>query len=273
MKERLQKFLAQAGIGSRRQIEEWIRAGRITVNGVLAQLGDQASDFDNIRLDGRLLRTHAVKRRVLAYNKPLGEVVSRDDPEGRPTLYEQLPSLARGRWVSVGRLDVNTLGLLLVTTDGELANRLMHPSWEIEREYAVRVLGEVTPSVLKQLKAGVELDDGLATFNTIVDAGGSGANHWYHVTLKEGRNREVKRLWESQGVTVSRLIRIRYGPISLRRGLRPGRWDELNETQIADLLTAVGMQPEDRKSVAKPSQRFRSKRRILRRGGGNRRRL
>ena len=273
MNERLQKFLAQAGIGSRRQIEEWIRAGRITINGTVAQLGNQVSGLDTIKLDGRLLHAHAVKRRVLAYNKPLGEMASRSDPEGRPTVFERLPRLASGRWVSVGRLDLNTLGLLLVTTDGELANRLMHPSWEIEREYAVRVLGEVAPAVLERLEAGVELDDGLAAFDAIVDAGGSGANHWYHVTLKEGRNREVRRLWESQGVTVSRLMRVRYGPISLRRGLRPGRWDELSETQIADLLTTVGMQPENRKLVTEPPQRPRPKRRALRRGDGNKRRL
>ena len=272
MNERLQKFLAQAGIGSRRQIEEWIRAGRITINGTVAQLGDQASELDTIRLDGRLVRTRAVRRRVLAYNKPLGELTSRDDPEGRPTVFDRLPRLASGRWISVGRLDLNTQGLLLVTTDGELANRLMHPTWEIEREYAVRVLGEVSPSMLERLKAGVALDDGLAIFNTIVDAGGSGVNHWYHVTLKEGRNREVRRLWESQGVTVSRLIRVRYGPISLRRGLRPGRWDELNEIQIADLLKAVDMQPENHMLVVKPLQRPRSKQRTLRRGGGNGRR-
>ena len=272
MNERLQKFLAQAGIGSRRQIEEWIRDGRITINGVVAQLGDQASEFDTIRLDGRLVRPYAVKRRVLAYNKPLGEITSRDDPEGRPTVFGHLPRLTGGRWISVGRLDLNTQGLLLVTTDGELANRLMHPSWGIEREYAVRVLGEVAPSMLERLKAGVELNDGVAAFNTIVDAGGSGANHWYHITLKEGRNRAVRRLWESQGMVVSRLIRVRYGPVSLRRGLRPGHWDELNETQIAELLKTVGMQPDNHMRVAESSQRPRSKRRPFSRGGGNKRR-
>lgn len=272
MGERLQKFLAQAGLGSRRQIEDWIRAGRITVNGTVARLGDQVDGSEIIEVDGRAVRspgTFHPKRRVLAYYKPPGEVTSRRDPEGRPTVFDRLPSLRNGRWIAVGRLDINTQGLLLLTNDGELANRLMHPSSEVEREYAVRVLGGVDAAVAERLQAGVPLEDGPARFDRVVDAGGSGANHWYHVILREGRNREVRRLWESQGVTVSRLVRVRYGPISLRRGLHPGRWDELDEVQIQQLLEAAGMPPEPPTPPAprKTDQRTRPK---LRRAGRSR---
>ena len=249
MSERLQKYLAQAGFGSRRQIEDWIRAGRITVNGNAALLGMRVSGNETIKLDGKVLHIQSVKRRVLAYYKPVGEVTSRADPEGRATVFDDLPALSSGRWLSVGRLDLNTQGLLLLTTDGELANKLMHPSAEVEREYAVRVLGAVDKTVLERLRTGVELDDGPAAFDEIVDVGGSGANHWYHVILKEGRHREVRRLWESQGIVVSRLVRVRFGPIELRRGLRLGRWDELNDQQIAALLAATGMQPQHAKLV------------------------
>lgn len=243
MSERLHKFLAQTGLGSRREIENWIRAGRITVNGAMAKLGDQVSGDEIIQLDGKPLRIRPgeARRRVLAYNKPVGEVTSRRDDEGRATVFERLPRLGNGRWISVGRLDLNTQGLLLLTTDGELANRLMHPSSRVEREYAVRVVGEVTPEILEQLRKGVALEDGMARFDEIADAGGRGVNHWYHVVLREGRNREVRRLWESQGITVSRLLRIRYGPINLRRGLKPGCWDELEADQTRALLEAVGM--------------------------------
>jgi len=243
MSERLQKFLANLGLGSRRQIETWIREQRLTVDGTPAKLGDQVDGTETIRLDGKpvALASRPWKRRVLAYYKPVGEVTSRHDPEGRPTVFQQLPPLKEGRWIAVGRLDITTQGLLLLTNDGELANRLMHPSSQIEREYAVRVLGEVDPAVLQRLREGVELEDGPACFETIVDAGGSGANHWYHVILREGRSREVRRLWEGQGVRVSRLLRVRYGPVSLGRGLRPGKWDELDDVRIALLLQAVGM--------------------------------
>ena len=243
MPERLQKFLAQAGLGSRRQIEGWIRQGRITIDDLVAQLGDQVNGSESIQIDGKPVpvRTRATRRRVLAYYKPAGEVVSRNDPEGRPTVFEHLPSLRDGRWIAVGRLDLSTQGLLLITTDGELANRLMHPATEIEREYAVRVLGQVSPDTLKRLQEGVALEDGTAHFNDIFDAGGSGANHWYRVILREGHNREVRRLWESQGVLVSRLLRVRYGPISLPRGLRPRCWHELDETDVNLLLAAVEM--------------------------------
>lgn len=260
MAERLQKFLARAGLGSRRQIEDWVRQGRITVNGVAAQLGAQVGAADNIQIDGKRVSVRAdrQRRRVLAYYKPVGEMTTRSDPEGRPTIFERLPPLRDGRWIAVGRLDLTTQGLLLVTNDGELANRLMHPSSQIEREYAVRVLGEVAPEMLKRLREGVTLEDGVARFDDLREAGGEGANRWYHVVLREGRNREVRRLWESQGVTVSRLTRVRYGPVALRRGLHPGRWDELDETQIGALLAAVGYQPADRleEAAAEPHPGF-----------------
>ena len=248
MSERLQKFLARVGYGSRRQIEDWIRQGRITVNGAPAQLGVQVNGAERIVIDGQPVQVRAFgqRRRVLAYYKPVGEVTSRRDDAERPTVFERLPQLQNGRWIAVGRLDLNTQGLLLLTNDGELANRLMHPSSQIEREYAVRILGEVTPAMLQQLRQGVPLDDGVGHFDEIVEAGGQGANHWYHVILREGRNREVRRLWESQGIAVSRLIRVRYGPVSLRRGLHSGRWDELDEAGIDALLQAVGLMPEPR---------------------------
>ncbi|HXH02528.1 MAG TPA: 23S rRNA pseudouridine(2605) synthase RluB [Candidatus Competibacteraceae bacterium] len=247
MSERLQKFLAQQGLGSRRQIEDWIAAGRVTVDGEIAQLGQQVSGAERIQLDGKplVVRPHTLKRRVLVYYKPVGEVCTLRDPEGRPTVFERLPKLRHGRWIAVGRLDLNTQGLLLFTNDGELANRLMHPAGEVEREYAVRVLGEVTPQILERLTTGVTLEDGEARFDSLVDQGGDGANHWFHVTLKEGRNREVRRLWESQGLTVSRLIRVRYGNIALRRGLRPGRWEDLDREEINGLLALVGLPPEE----------------------------
>ncbi len=245
MSEKLQKVLARAGLGSRRTMEQWIKAGRVRVNGEIAQLGRRVVPEDTIRVDGRLLppeRLAPRRIRVLAYHKPVGEICTRHDPEGRPTLFEHLPRLRNGRWITVGRLDLNTSGLLLLTNDGELANRLMHPSCGIEREYAVRIRGEVDKEVLERLRSGVALEDGPARFEQLRDAGGSGTNHWYHVVLREGRNREVRRLWESQGVTVSRLIRVRYGPITLRRGLPLGRWEELEAGQVNQLLEQAGLQ-------------------------------
>jgi 23S rRNA pseudouridine2605 synthase len=242
--EKLQKVLAQAGIGSRREMERWIAQGRVTVNGQKATLGDRVEAGQEIRVDGRVIPMPAVlaaPRRMLAYHKPEGEVCTRSDPEGRPTVFQGLPSLRHGRWVAVGRLDLNTSGLLLLTTDGELANRLMHPRYALEREYAVRVLGDLSPEVLTQLRAGVMLEDGPARFETIVDAGGSGANHWYHVTLREGRYREVRRIWEAVGGRVSRLIRVRYGPVRLPRNLRPGRWRELESALVTELAEAAGL--------------------------------
>lgn len=245
MSEKLQKVLARAGYGSRREIEGWISSGRISVNGKICSLGERVSDGDVIRIDGKVVsrtRLQSMRTRVLMYHKPVGEVTSRSDEEGRDTVFDKLPRIVNGRWIVVGRLDINTSGLLLFTTDGELANRLMHPSYTIEREYASRVLGEVDPEIIKNLTSGVELEDGEARFTSIVDAGGEGANHWFHVTLEEGRNREVRRLWESQGVTVSRLIRVRYGPIVLPRWLRPGRWEELSDDKVSLLRQAAGLE-------------------------------
>jgi 23S rRNA pseudouridine2605 synthase len=243
LSEKLQKVLARAGLGSRREIEDWIRAGRITVNGQPASIGARVEPSTRLQLDGRpVVLGQRSQPRVLAYHKPEGEVSTRRDPEGRPTVFDRLPGLRQGRWIAVGRLDLNSSGLMLFTTDGELAHRLMHPSTEIEREYAVRVRGEVTPEMLARLSRGVALEDGVARFDTLVDAGGQGTNHWYHVILREGRKHEVRRLWESQGVQVSRLIRVRLGPLRLRRGLRPGKWEELSDQDLDALLGAAGLQ-------------------------------
>ena len=242
MAERLQKVLARAGHGSRRQVEAWIREGKITVNGKLAELGVSVSETDRIQIDGRSVSTATGpdnSPRTLIYHKPAGELTTRKDEAGRPTVFDNLPRLKHGRWISVGRLDFNTAGLLLVTTDGELAHRLMHPSWEVEREYAVRVLGKVDDEVLQRLQEGVMLDDGMASFASIQDAGGAGANHWYHVVLREGKNREVRRLWESQGLQVSRLIRVRYGPVELPRSVRAGRFKDLGPEEIRALYALV----------------------------------
>jgi len=244
--EKLQKVLARAGYGSRREIENWIEAGRIKVNKRVATLGDRVSESDRIQIDGKFVPQSRLKEqrsRVLIYHKPVGEVCTRNDPEGRDTVFKHLPRLSSGRWISIGRLDITTSGLLLVTTDGELANRLMHPSHQIEREYAVRVLGEVNHDMLKRLQQGVELEDGPARFDTVIDAGGEGANHWYHVVLHEGRNREVRRLWESQGLQVSRLMRVRYGSIVLPRGQKPGRWEDLPDHLVDELRLSVGLKP------------------------------
>ena len=240
-------MLARLGLGSRRQLETWIAAGRVSINGKRAKLGDRVSARDLIRVDGRRVTQSGKEAyrdprpRVIAYHKPPGEVTTRRDPEGRPTVYEALPRLRSGRWVSVGRLDVNTTGLLLFTTDGDLAHHLMHPSSGVTREYAVRVFGQVSADVLERLRAGVELEDGVGRFEIVEDAGGEGANHWYRVTLTEGRNREVRRLWESQGVQVSRLIRTGYGPVGLPRRLKPGRWEELGDRELEALREAAGL--------------------------------
>jgi 23S rRNA pseudouridine2605 synthase len=243
MSEKIQKVLAAAGLGSRREIEGWISEGRIAVNGQTAKLGDRITDSDKVSVDGRpvqLIKSQSQRTRVLLYHKPEGQICSRADPENRPTIFDRLPLIRNGRWIAIGRLDFNTSGLLLLTNDGELANRLMHPSAEIEREYAVRVHGEVDKAMLSRLKKGVELEDGRAHFDDISDAGGEGANHWFHVIIREGRNRMVRRLWESQDVRVSRLIRVRYGNLVLPRLLPKGRWDELEKDQIAALQQMVG---------------------------------
>jgi len=240
-------MLARVGIGSRRQIEQWMLEGRITINGVKAQLGDHIGLNDIVQIDGRRVRLKSeedVSRRVLMYHKPAGEVCTRRDPENRPTIFDRLPRLKGERWITVGRLDFNTSGLLLLTNDGELANRLMHPKTGLDREYAVRVLGKVEDEVLERLKQGVELEDGFAKFEAISDAGGEGANHWYHVVLREGRYREVRRLWESQGFQVSRLIRVRFGPIELPRQLRATSSVDLEAVDLQKLESLVGLMPK-----------------------------
>lgn len=242
--EKLQKLLAAAGLGSRREIEDWIRAGRVTLDGRVAELGARAAPTAVICVDGRRIELAAAPvTRVIAYNKPEGELCTRSDPQGRPTVFATLPRLRSGRWVAIGRLDVNTTGLLMFTTDGELANRLMHPATGIEREYRVRVRGQVTPEVIARLSAGVDLDDGPARFERIQVGGGEGSNRWFSVVLREGRNREVRRLWESQDCVVSRLKRVRYGPVALASWVRRGQWVDLSPAEIKTLYRVAGMKP------------------------------
>ena len=243
---RLQKLLAAAGLGSRRSVEQWIRDGRVTIGGKVAQLGDRAAPGDEVCRDGRKLDLNPAQlssRELLLYHKPVGEVTTRSDPQGRPTVFERLPQPGNGRWITVGRLDVNTSGLLLFTTDGELAHRLMHPSSEIEREYLVRVRGRPQPGIIRQLLEGVQLDDGPARFDRVSqetsDAEQSeGINTTFRVVLHEGRNREVRRLWHAVGLEVSRLLRVRYGPIELPRDLRPGT-ARLADGNMTEQLAAV----------------------------------
>lgn len=275
MDEKLQKVLARAGIGSRREMERWIEQGRVKVNDNVATTGDRVSENDNIKVDNKLIaqRRTQVEQRVIAYHKPVGEVCTRDDPEGRKTIFNNLPKLSKGRWISVGRLDLNTSGLLLLTTDGELANKLMHPSSEIEREYAVRILGEVSPEILKELKTNVPLDDGDAHFVDVKAAGGQGSNHWYHVVLKEGRNREVRRLWEYFGFAVSRLMRIRYGDIKLERRVRPSKSEDLTEKEVINLYQSVGLtyvvpEPKRNKSRFKDNMTTKKANRMVYKGKG-----
>lgn len=261
--EKLQKVLARMGVGSRRDVEAWIEEGRVKVNGAVATLGQRVGDRDAIAVDDRLLKREKIEehvRRVLIYNKPEGEVCTRDDPEGRPTVFDRLPRLRSGRWINVGRLDINTTGLLMFTTDGELANRLMHPSYEMDREYAVRVRGEVDEEMIERLKAGVMLEDGPAKFSDIQEApGGEGFNHWYHVVVMEGRNREVRRLWESQGVVVSRLKRVRFGPVFLTSELTMGRYREMGQRELDILSEEVGLKP-----VALPAVSTKTKEKVER---------
>ena len=233
--EKLQKNLAKTGIGSRREIERWIEDGRISINGRLAKLGDRADTSAKICLDDRLLNINLknkINTQVLIYHKPIGELCTRSDPQKRNIIFTNLPSLSNGRWISVGRLDINTSGLLLLTNDGELANTLMHPSSKIEREYLVRVLGEVDDIILERLQKGIQLQDGMARFDGIYDLGGKGANHWYRVIIKRGRNREVRRLWEAQKIKISRLMRIRFGSIVLPKNLKPGCCRELSKREV-----------------------------------------
>jgi len=236
--------LAGAGLGSRREMELWIAAGRVSVNGEPAAVGTRVGADDRVQVDGRPVRLHrGVPQRVLLYHKPTGEIVSRNDPEGRHEVFDKLPRLRGAKWIAVGRLDFNTSGLLIFTTSGELANRLMHPSHRIEREYAVRLLGALSEEQMQALRAGVQLNDGPAHLDSIVDAGGQGSNHWYNVVLSEGRNREVRRLFEALHLTVSRLMRVRFGPITLPSHLKRGQMRELDETEYARLLAALEFQP------------------------------
>lgn len=233
--------MADAGLGSRREVETWIAEGRINVNGEAAHLGQRIVATDKVKVGGRLVNLHFAERvpRVLLYHKPEGEIVSRDDPQGRPSVFNALPRLRGGRWVAIGRLDFNSCGLLLFTTEGALANRLMHPRYGIDREYAVRVLGELDEAALGKLTDGIELEDGPAKFIRLRPAGGEGANHWYNVTLDEGRNREVRRMFEAVGVTVSRLMRVRYGPIVLPPNLKRGQSRELTPEEVKMLLKSL----------------------------------
>ncbi|WP_019613305.1 23S rRNA pseudouridine(2605) synthase RluB [Psychromonas ossibalaenae] len=256
MSEKLQKVLARAGLGSRRKMEVVIQEGRVSLDGKVVGLGERVTEEQIIRVDGRIVKSKTPENvvcRILAYNKPEGEICTRSDEEGRKTVFERLPHLKGARWISIGRLDINTSGLLLFTTDGEFANKMMHPSHEVEREYAVRVFGEVDEAMLNRLRMGVKLDDGEAKFLSIKEsgkeAGGEGINRWYHVVLTEGRTREVRRLWESQGVQVSRLMRVRYGNIHLDKQLPQGGWSELNLKEVNYLRKLVDMPKETETKV------------------------
>ncbi|TRX00789.1 pseudouridine synthase [Candidatus Methylobacter oryzae] len=253
--ERIQKVLARGGIGSRREIERWIDEGRLKINGKPVGLGERLKEGDYLQINDRVVHWEKFVEqptRVLLYHKPVGEVVTRRDPEGRPVVFTQLPKLAVSRWIAVGRLDINTSGLLLVTNNGELANRLMHPSTQVEREYAVRILGEVSEATIEKLKQGVELEDGKAKFDDIWFSGGEGANKWYNVTVVEGRNRLVRRLWESQELVVSRLMRVRYGPVVLPERLKAHSFYELTDKELELLFEFAGMEGEKPAIVAKP---------------------
>ncbi|HEK0785896.1 23S rRNA pseudouridine(2605) synthase RluB [Proteus sp. GOKU] len=268
--EKLQKILARSGHGSRREIEGYLQEGRISIDGTKAKLGDRidVTTTAKIRLDGRILNIREAQKdvcRVLAYYKPEGELCTRSDPQGRPTVFQRLPRLNNARWIAVGRLDVNTSGLLLFTTDGELANRLMHPSREVEREYAVRVFGEIDDAKIRQLTRGVQLEDGPASFRSVSYRGGEGINQWYNVSLTEGRNREVRRMWEAVGVQVSRLIRVRYGDIDLPKGLPRGGWVELGLDQINYLRQLVELNDETVTKVAVEKDQRRIKANQIRR--------
>ncbi|WP_287963644.1 23S rRNA pseudouridine(2605) synthase RluB [Alcanivorax sp.] len=246
MSEKLQKVLARAGLGSRRELETWISDGRVSVNGTVATLGDRVGSEDTLRVDGRIIKVKTEEdtvQRVIMYHKPPGEVCSRNDPEGRPTVFDNLPRLQGMRWVQVGRLDINTTGMMLFTTDGELAHRLMHPSNGFVREYAVRVRGVMTPEKRQAMLDGVLLEDGVSKFDSIEDAGGAeeGANHWYKATLTGGKYREVRRLFQSQDLEVARLMRIRFGDLTLPPQLRQGRWMELEPEQMKALIEKVDL--------------------------------
>lgn len=256
---KLHKVLAEAGMGSRREMEELIVAGRVTVNGEPAHIGQRILPADQVRINGKPVRRKIASKppRVLLYHKPAGEIVSHSDPEGRASVFDKLPTMKTAKWLAVGRLDYNTEGLLLLTTSGDLANRFMHPRYNVEREYAVRVIGELSEASRQMLLSGVELDDGPANFLRLQDGGGEGTNRWYHVTLAEGRNREVRRMFLAVGLTVSRLIRTRHGPITLSRAVRRGRYEELEESQVRALMSMVGLKATsgDDKPARAPAKR------------------
>ncbi|TMO54217.1 23S rRNA pseudouridine(2605) synthase RluB [Pseudoalteromonas phenolica] len=263
MSEKLQKVLARAGVGSRREMEKYIDSNRVSVNGKVARLGDRVEENAVIRVDGHVVKIEQQEERVcrvLMYHKPEGELCTRKDPEGRRTVFDRLPRLEGDRWIAIGRLDINTSGLLLFTNDGELANRLMHPKYEVEREYSARVFGEVTNQTLSTLTKGVELDDGPAKFLKIKPMGGEGINKWFNVTLTEGRNREVRRLWQSQEVEVSRLIRIRYGKLELNKRLPQGGWEELKLEDVNYLRKSVKMRPETQTKLSVMPEKRKDKR-------------
>ena len=241
--EKLHKALASAGMGSRREMEQLIADGRVTINSQVAKVGDRVKQGDLVKVNGKVIRMGWKKQvpRVLIYHKQEGEIVSRDDPEGRRSVFDSLPQVRSGRWISIGRLDFNTEGLLIFTTDGELANQLTHPRYEVEREYAVRLIGALDAEQMKSLLTGVELEDGLAKVDAIVPAGGEGVNQWYHLIIREGRNREVRRLMEHLGLTVSRLIRVRFGPVAMPSRLKRGMKEEMPEEEVEALLRWCGM--------------------------------
>ena len=250
---RLQKALAASGVGSRREMEQWITQGLVKINGKVAQLGDKVAPDDEISVRGQAVKIKWPDRlpRILLYYKQEGEIVSRDDPQGRVSIFDRLPQTASSRWVAIGRLDINTSGLLILTTSGELVNRFAHPSFEVEREYAVRILGELTDEQRQALTEGVMLEDGLAKIERLFEQGGEGANRWYNVVIKEGRNREVRRLFESQGLTVSRLVRVGFGPIGLPARLKRGQYYELNQFEVANIVRWAGMSIPGQRSKRK----------------------
>ncbi len=265
--ERLQKVLAQAGLGSRREMEAWIAAGRITVNGAVATLGVRIAEGDRVQVDGRNIRlkldVEPQLPRVLLYHKQEGEIVSRDDPDGRANVFDELPRLRGQKWIAIGRLDFNTSGLLIFTTSGELANRLMHPRFEVEREYAVRVQGEMSPEQMKQMvNKGIELEDGFVKFDKLSDEGGEGFNHWYRIVIKEGRNREVRRTFEALGLPVSRLMRVRFGIVNLPPRIKRGMMAELGEGEVRAIMEWVDLPvpaPRQQRPDVRPSKMTRAK--------------
>lgn len=245
---KLQKVLADAGVGSRRDMEELILSGRVSVNSMPAHIGQRINDEDHVRVNGKILqrkRLTPIVPRIVIYHKPAGEIVSHSDPEGRPTVFDKLPFTRKGKWVAIGRLDFNTEGLLILTTSGDLANKLMHPRYGHEREYAVRVLGEPTDEQIQELKTGIQLEDGLASFSLVERLGGEGVNRWLRVVISEGRNREVRRMFEAIGLTVSRLIRVRFGPVTLPSQIKRGRWQEWEKNQVIALMQDVGLKVVD----------------------------